>query len=137
MYCGRKTLAISAAFGILMTAASSLFLNTQVIGEFPDLIFVSIPMIGFSYWGFPLPWLKVVDYPGAASDVIGTHLLLDAVFWSVLTLLLAVGLERMRGIKKSAKKPLKLTVVHRGPAVKRSRPVGVRRPRVTRRSKRR
>jgi hypothetical protein len=58
--------------------------NTGAIGEFPDVRFVSIPMLGVSYWGSPLPWLKQVVYPGAPKQLIWPNMLADIVFWVVV-----------------------------------------------------
>jgi hypothetical protein len=109
----RKTAGMCVALGLAITALSSLLANTQVIGEFPDVLFISIPMIGMSYWGLPLPWLKVVDYPGAAFEVIGVHLVFDSVFWSAVFFLAAFGHGKLQDLKASRNNSVRLKLVNR------------------------
>ena len=77
--CCKTMWPILAGVGIAMLTA--LVPNAGVIGEFPDVRFVSIPMLGVSYWGSPLPWLKQVVYPGAPKQLIWPNLLADIAFW--------------------------------------------------------
>jgi hypothetical protein len=80
----RKVAVFAVVAGIAVTALTALVPNTGAIGEFPDVRFVSIPMLGVSYWGSPLPWLKQVVYPGAPKQLIWPNLLADIVFWVVV-----------------------------------------------------
>jgi len=84
MCCCRKVALFALAAGIALTALTAMSLNTGVIGEFPDVRFVSIPLLGVSYWGGPLPWLKQVVYPGAPRAVVWPYLLADVAFWAVV-----------------------------------------------------
>ena len=70
--------------GLALTLATSLVPNTGVIGEFPDVRFVPVPLLGVSYWGSPLPWLKQVVYPGAPRQLVWPNLLADVAFWVLL-----------------------------------------------------
>ena len=83
--CDFRKAAVFAVFaGIAVTALTALAPNTCAIGEFPDVRFVSIPMLGVDYWGSPLPWLKQVVYPGAPKQLIWPNLLADILFWAVV-----------------------------------------------------
>ncbi|MFH1623394.1 MAG: hypothetical protein ABIA12_02675 [Candidatus Aenigmatarchaeota archaeon] len=70
--------------GLALTIVTSLVPNTGVIGEFPDVRFVPVPMLGVSYWGSPLPWVKQVVYPGAPRQLVWPNLLADVLFWAAL-----------------------------------------------------
>lgn len=101
---GRKMLHFSILLGLLIAIATSLVPNTCVIGEFPDVRFIAIPLIGVSYWGSPLPWLKQIVYPDAVKEVIWPHLAVDALFWIVVVFVVKlfyfVGIkgERLSGL---------------------------------------
>lgn len=79
----RKVALFALAAGVALTALTALGPNTAVIGEFPDVRFVSIPLLGVGYWGGPLPWLKQVVYPGAPVEAIWPNLLADVAFWAL------------------------------------------------------
>lgn len=70
--------------GVGVTILTMMVPNAGVIGEFPDVRFVSVPLLGVGYWGSPLPWLKQVVYPGAPKQLIWPNLLADIVFWVVV-----------------------------------------------------
>lgn len=102
MYFKRKTLIYSVLIGLSITLLSSLITNNTVIGEFPDITFVSIPMLGVSYWGYPLPWMKLIIYPGEVKEPIWIHFIIDIVYWTVLILVI----KTLYGsVKRWMKKP--------------------------------
>jgi len=84
MCCIRKVALFAIVVGVALTALTAMAPNTGVIGEFPDVRFVSIPLLGVGYWGGPLPWLKQVVYPGAPRAVVWPNLLADVAFWAVV-----------------------------------------------------
>jgi hypothetical protein len=84
MCCCRKVALFALVAGVALAALTAMAPNTGVIGEFPDVRFVSIPLLGVSYWGGPLPWLKQVVYPGAPREVVWPNLLADIAFWAVV-----------------------------------------------------
>jgi len=84
MLSSKRFLPFLLLAGLALTVATSLVPNTGVIGEFPDVRFVSVPMLGVSYWGQPLPWVKQVVYPGAPLEVVWPNLLADVAFWVML-----------------------------------------------------
>lgn len=90
MLVGRDVIFFSLVIGLLVTLLTSFIINNTVIGEFPNLSFVSIPMVGVSYWGYPLPWLKQVIYPGQMKEPILTHLAIDVAYWAGLVLMIKV-----------------------------------------------
>ena len=109
----KKLLAYSVVIGLLITLASSFFINNYVIGVFPDIQFVSIPIVGVAYYGHPLPWMRQVVYPGAEREIIWYHLIIDMIFWIALILLLKKSYfkgkksKRIGRLKSRAKKKLK------------------------------
>lgn len=96
--CCRKVALFALAAGIALTALTALGPNTSVIGEFPDVRFVDIPLLGVGYWGGPLPWLKQVVYPGAPKVVVWPNLLADVAFWA-----LAVAAVKLACVKALCK----------------------------------
>ena len=109
MYIEKKLFVFSILIGLGITLLSSVLINNVVIGEFPDIRFVSIPMLGVSYWGYPLPWMKQVVYPGAVKEPIWSHLVIDVVYWSMFVYIVK-GLYT--AIKSSMKKPEDLKLVN-------------------------
>ncbi len=84
----KKLLVYSIVLGLLITLVSSFLINSYVIGEFPDVQFVSIPIVGVSYHGHPLPWIRQIVYPGAEREIIWSHLAMDLIIWTILVFLL-------------------------------------------------
>lgn len=110
----KKAIAFSVFLGLLITVATYFLYNSYVIGEFPNVRFVSIPLIGVGYWGFPLPWLKQIVYPGATKEIIWSHFIIDLLFWIAvvfvaklfyLTHIKGVKLKRPRRAKRRKRKP--------------------------------
>jgi hypothetical protein len=63
-------------------------LITLITGLFPNVF-----LLGVSYWGYFLPWLSKVVYPGATLNVIWINLFVNIVIWSVLLYLAIVSIE--------------------------------------------
>jgi len=82
---------IGAFAGIVAMLVTSQAYNMAVIGEFPVVRFVSIPLLGVGYWGIPLPWLKQVVYPGAPMEVIAANAAADLLFWMAVALFLQMS----------------------------------------------
>jgi len=89
---------------LALTLVTSAVPNTGVIGEFPDVRFVDVPMLGVSYWGQPLPWLKQVVYPGAPTQLVWPNLLADVVFWALLLAVVKVLLMKALAGPKAGRK---------------------------------
>jgi hypothetical protein len=105
MYIEKKLLVFSILIGLGITLLSSVLINNVVIGEFPDIRFVSIPMLGVSYWGYPLPWMKQVVYPGAVKEPIWSHLVINVAYWAFLVSLVELlYLRKARFKEKVAKR---------------------------------
>jgi len=98
----KKMIAFSVLLGLAITVVTSFFANTCVIGEFPNVRFVSIPLIGVGYWGFPLPWLKQIVYPGATKEIIWSHFIIDLLFW--IAVVFVAKLFYFKTIKKKPKR---------------------------------
>lgn len=101
----RKMLAFLVLLGLVITVATSLFVNTYVIGEFPNIRFVSIPIVGVGYWGLPLPWMKQIVYPGAVKEIMWTHFIVDAIFWIGAVLVVKMFYLSVIKGKKPKKRP--------------------------------
>jgi hypothetical protein len=99
---------IGAFAGIVAMLVTFQAYNMAVIGEFPVVRFVSIPLLGVDYWGIPLPWLKRVVYLGAPTEVIWANAVADLLFWVAVALFLQMSyvliLRLSAGGKKAAPK---------------------------------
>jgi|GEM_PF-1865219 len=130
MYVGRKSIIFSLVVGLALTFLTSFLINNVVIGEFPNIRFVSLPIIGVNYWGYPLPWLKQVVYPGELKVPIWSHFVIDIAYWTGLVLIIKVFyLKRVRP-KEIVKEKVPARVEPAKPArpVRPVRPVRKRRP---------
>lgn len=92
--------------GLVITAVSGISLNSNIVGELPNVLFVTEPLLGVSYWGYMLPWLKQIVYPGEARRVIWQNFAADAVLWTIITyIVLAVfKLPRVAEAKAAARR---------------------------------
>ncbi len=100
MCCDKKLIGISLAIGLMITLLTSFSINTYMVGEFPDIYVVSLPILGVSYSGHPLPWVRQVVYPGAQKEIVLVNLVVDIIFWSGLLLLAMIfNVKSKKGIK--------------------------------------
>ena len=72
---------------------------TLITGLFPNVF-----LLGVSYWGYFLPWLSKVVYPGATLNVKWVNLFADIVIWSVLLYLAIVSIEEDKTKKRVRKR---------------------------------
>jgi len=63
-----KRIIIAVIVGGIITLLTGLLSNQ------PDLL-------GVNYWGYPLPWLKQVVYPGTPKVILWDYLILDWLIW--------------------------------------------------------
>ena len=80
----RRRLAFSILIGLVVTTVTGLNLNSNLIGELPNVQFITQPWLGVSYWGYILPWLKQVVYPGMTKQVIWQNFVADVVIWTIV-----------------------------------------------------
>ncbi len=80
---------------------------TLITGFFPNIF-----LIGITYWGYLLPWMSQIDYPGAPLEIIWINLLVDIIIWSMLIYLALVNVEEEK-IKTVKKKAVKIKPVKR------------------------
>ena len=104
---------MSFLLGTLLTFLLGQLMNDNIIGEFPDIRFSDMPLLGTTYWGYPLAIYKLVLYPGAFREIIWIHLVLDVVYWTILLLIIEslIGVKRMEfkvPKKRKASKSLRL-----------------------------
>jgi len=74
---------------------------TLITGLFPNVF-----LLGVNYWGYFLPWLRRIVYPGSPLEVLWIYVLVDVIIWSVLvylTLLSAVE-EETRKTKRPVRR---------------------------------
>lgn len=116
-------IAFSVFLGLIITVATSFVYNSYVFGEFPNIQFISIPILGVGYWGMPLPWLRQIVYPGAPKQIVWSHFIIDVIFWAAVVFVLKLFYFTI--IKK---KPKKVRA--------RKRPRKAKKPKASRRSRR-
>lgn len=63
----------SCIVGGIVTILSGLLSNT------------SLGLVGVGYWGYPLPWIRQIVYPGAPKVLIWQFLILDWLIWTALS----------------------------------------------------
>ena len=80
----KRRIAFSILIGLVVTSVSGLMSNQSIIGELPNARVVSTPILGVSYWGYVLPWLRQVVYPGAAKTVMWLNFAADVIIWSLI-----------------------------------------------------
>jgi len=67
-----RILLLALGLGVLVTALTGLVNNTPA------------GLLGAVHYGYPLPWLYQVVYPGAPMQVDPMILVMDIVMWSVI-----------------------------------------------------
>ena len=67
-------------------------------------LFPNVFLLGVSYFGYFLPWLKRIVYPGAPLEVIWINFIVNIVIWSVLIYLAIISVEEGKTKKKLIKK---------------------------------
>lgn len=139
MYIGKKVLIFSLLVGLAVTLLTYPLINSVVIGEFPNIRFVSLPIMGVSYWGYPLPWMKQIVYPGAMRELIWSHLVIDITYWTGLVLVVKVYYLkqiRVRQIRVKEKLAKKVRLISEIRPIKRPTKKPARKPKPKRRAKR-
>jgi len=104
MRLGRNLIIFSLVIGLILTFLSAFSINTYVIGELPNIRFVSIPILGVKYSGHPLPWTRQVVYPDAQIEIIMSHLIIDLIFWVGMIVLLKTFYDGSVKSRKSRRK---------------------------------
>jgi len=79
-------------------------LLTGIIITLITAFFPNVFLVGVSHWGYLLPWLRRVVYPGAPFEILWIYFITDIIIWSVLMYLALVSVG---GEKKVKKKPVK------------------------------
>jgi len=74
-------------------------LITLITGLFPNVF-----LLGVSYFGYFLPWLRRIVYQGAPFEVLWINFFVNIVIWSVLIYLAIVSIEEEKGKKKPIRK---------------------------------
>jgi len=73
---------------IVITVFSSFLMNNHITGDFPNIRYISEPIIGMNYWGYPLGWLKQAVYPDAPKVLVWQNFLIDIIIWGLISLLI-------------------------------------------------
>lgn len=97
----KSRLLASILIGLVVTVVSGININGSIVGELPDVRIVSQPLLGASYWGYILPWLRQIIVPGAIKTVMWLNFAVDVLIWMliayiVLTLLKLPAQSRER-----------------------------------------
>ena len=73
----------------------------MITGLFPNIF-----LLGVNYWGYFLPWLRRIVYPGSPLEVLWIYLIVDVIIWSVLVYLtlLSVEEEEIRKTKRPVRR---------------------------------
>ena len=74
-------------------------LITLITGIFPNMF-----LLGVNYWGYFLPWLQRIVYPGAPLQVMWIYLTIDVIVWSVLVYLTLLSVVEEEKKKRPARK---------------------------------
>ena len=94
----------SLLIGLVVTAVSGISANQIIAGELPSVQLVMQPLLGVNYWGYMLPWLKQIVYPGEVKRVIWQNFAADAVLWTIVAYIVLAAFKlpaKSTGIKKS------------------------------------
>jgi len=94
-----KPFIYSMWMSIIITVFSSFLTNSHITGDFPDIRYTSEPVLGVSYWGYPLGWLKQVVIPDAHKVLVWQNFLIDIIIWGLIAfvifrIFLHTGIER-------------------------------------------
>jgi len=75
---------------------------TLITGFFPNVF-----IIGTQHWGYLLPWMSQIVYPGAPLEIMWINFIVDIVIWSVLMYLAFLSVEEEKEKPVEIKKPVK------------------------------
>ncbi|NIM47585.1 MAG: hypothetical protein GTN40_05525 [Candidatus Aenigmarchaeota archaeon] len=91
---------------------------TLITGFFPNVF-----LLGVSYRGYLLPWMRSVVYPGAPFEILWIYFLTDIIIWTVLIYLalLSVQEEKKQPVKQPVKIKPKKKIVKKKPRRKKRR----------------
>jgi len=95
--CGRRS-AIALVVGLLVTMLLGLSPNHAVYGELPNVGIAYKPILGVGYWGYILPWLRKVVYPGSPLEVVWPNFVADIGVWTLLSYAVFLLIERRHAI---------------------------------------
>ena len=76
---------------------------TLITGFFPNVF-----LVGVSHWGYLLPWMRRVVYPGAPFEILWIYFISDIIIWAVLIYLalLSVQEEKKQPVKMKPEKKI-------------------------------
>lgn len=85
-----RRLAIAVLVGLLITLTLGLLPNQTIYGEFPNIRVTFEPMLGVGHGGYPLPWMRMIVYPGSLLDIVWQNFVADVVIWTLVTYALII-----------------------------------------------
>ncbi len=102
-----RRIAFSILIGLVVTTVSGMWVNSNIVGELPDVQFISHPWVGAVYWGYVLPWLRqaVVQFP--VKSVIWQNFVADVFIWSIVGYIVLAAFKLPLMGKAKMKKPMK------------------------------
>ena len=80
----KSRLLVSILIGLVVTVVSGININQNIAGEIPNVRVVEQPLLGASYWGYILPWLRQIIVPGAIKTVMWLNFIADVLVWTII-----------------------------------------------------
>ena len=80
------------------TLLKRLVLSSCILGGIITIFSGLLPnippgLLGVGYWGYPLPWIKQVVYPGAPKVIVWHFFVLDWLIWMGLSFAVLYGIK--------------------------------------------
>ncbi|MFQ6020985.1 MAG: hypothetical protein ACE5J4_03155 [Candidatus Aenigmatarchaeota archaeon] len=85
---------ISLTLAVIISLATGLLSNGFVLGDFPNIRISLEPVIGITYWGYPLYWLKRVVVPDAPYEISWVNLVTDIIIWFIMVFVILKIVKR-------------------------------------------
>lgn len=67
-------------------------------------VFQNVFLLGVSYWGYFLPWLRRIVYPGSSLEILWVYFIADIIIWSVFIYLAIISVEEEEAKKRATRK---------------------------------
>ena len=79
-----RRIAFSILIGLVVTTVSGMWVNSNIVGELPDVQFITQPLVGAVYWGYVLPWLRQPVVLNPIKSVIWQNFVADVFIWAIV-----------------------------------------------------
>ena len=78
---------------------------TGIIITLLTALFPNVFLLGVSYWGYLLPWLRQLVYPGSKLEIIWVNFFVNILIWSVILYMALLSVSEAEA--KKAKRPVR------------------------------